>query len=128
MHNHPLNAERIQKGLLPVNSLYFWGGGVLPDQVKFHAQSVTSDDFVLKSLMLHADLQNREHNGGHALHDLRTLRDWALFEREYFLPAMTELKNKKYLSIVLDFSDGVCFEIKSSQKWRFWRNPMRDFA
>ena len=89
---------------------------------------MTSDDFVLKSLMLHADLQNREHNEGPALHDLRTLRDWALFEREHLLPAMTELKNKKYLSIVLDFSDGAGFEIKSSQKWRFWRNPMRNFA
>ncbi len=128
LHNHPLNAERIQKGLLPVNSLYFWGGGALPDQVKFHAENVMSDDFVVKSLLLHADIANKEKNDGPVLHDLRTLRDWGLFEREHLLPAMAELKNKKYLSIVLDFADGASQEIKSSQKWRFWRNPMRDFA
>lgn len=124
LHNHPLNAERIQKGLLPVNSLYFWGGGVLPDQVRFHAKTVISEDFVLKSLMLHADITNKEMHEGTVLEDLRDLRDWSLFERENLLPAIAELKNKKYLSIVLDFADGASYEIKPSQKWRFWRGPL----
>lgn len=128
LHNHPLNAERIQKRLLPVNSLYFWGGGALPDQVRFHAENVVSDDFVVKSLMLHADIINNEKNAGPVLHDLRQLRDWGMFEREHLIPAIGELKSKKYLSIVLDFADGASHEIKSSQKWRFWRNPIRDFA
>ena len=39
LHNHPLNAERIQKGLLPVNSLYFWGGGALPDHQRLRPDS-----------------------------------------------------------------------------------------
>lgn len=128
LHNHPLNDERIRKGLLPVNSLYFWGGGVLPDQVRFHAENVMSDDWVVKSLMLHADVQNKEHSEGPALHDLRNLRDWSLFEREYLLPAVTELKSKKYMSIVLDFADGASYEIKSSQKWRFWRGAMNELV
>lgn len=128
LHNHPLNAERIKKGLLPVNSLYFWGGGALPDQVRFHAESVSSDDFVVKSLMLHADIESKENHQGPVLHDLRALRDWSLFEREYLLPAIAELKNKKYLSIVLDFADGAGFEIKSSQSWRFWRGALNELV
>ncbi|MGH8106285.1 MAG: phosphoglycerate mutase, partial [Arenimonas sp.] len=128
LHNHPLNAERMQKGLLPVNSLYFWGGGALPAQVKFHEDRVISDDFIVKSLMLHAGLDNDVKNDDSVLHDLRMLRDWPSFEREHLVPALAELNNKKYASIVLDFADGSMLEIKPSQKWRFWRSPLRELA
>ena len=30
LHNHPLNQQRVTTGLMPVNSLWFWGGGSLP--------------------------------------------------------------------------------------------------
>ncbi|MCP4471422.1 MAG: hypothetical protein GY815_12205 [Gammaproteobacteria bacterium] len=30
MHQHPLNAERIRQGRLPINSLWFWGAGERP--------------------------------------------------------------------------------------------------
>lgn len=123
LHNHPLNTERIQKGLLPVNSLYFWGGGILPDQVKFHADRVISDDINIQSLMSHAGLGDAK-NAGAVLNDCRYIRDWAMFENNCFLPALIELKNKKYTSIVLDFADGASFELKSSQAWRFWRGPL----
>lgn len=32
MHQHPVNQERGRSGRLPVNSLWFWGGGSLPQQ------------------------------------------------------------------------------------------------
>jgi len=128
LHNHPLNADRIKKGLLPVNSLYFWGGGTLPDQVKFHAQKITTDDVIIQSLMLHAGLGQKDNSDGASLVDCRAIRDWSLFEREYLLPAIGELKSNKRTSIVLDFSDGASFEIKASQKWRFWRGPLRELA
>ncbi len=32
MHQHPVNQERVRSGRLPANSLWFWGGGVLPQQ------------------------------------------------------------------------------------------------
>lgn len=126
LHNHPLNAERLQKGLLPVNSLYFWGGGVLPDQVKFHAEQVVSNDNVMQSLMHHAGVKTGSDDSGSALVDCRELRNWSAFENEYFLPALDQLKEKKYARIVLDFSDGASFEIKTSQKWRFWRGVLQE--
>ncbi len=30
MHQHEVNAERLRRGLLPINSLWFWGAGSLP--------------------------------------------------------------------------------------------------
>ena len=123
LHNHPLNAERIKKGLLPVNSLYFWGGGILPDQVKFYADKVISNDVAIESLMLHAGLSHAE-NTGTVLNDCRHIRDWTIFERDQLLPALTLLENKKYSSIVLDFADGASFELKASQALRFWRSAL----
>lgn len=31
LHDHPVNATRVAAGLWPVNSLWLWGGGTLPD-------------------------------------------------------------------------------------------------
>ena len=30
MHQHQINAQRVRRGLLPINSLWCWGAGVLP--------------------------------------------------------------------------------------------------
>ncbi len=127
LHNHPLNADRIKKGLLPVNSLYFWGGGILPDQVKFLADKVVSDDVGIQSLMLHAGVSDAE-NTGAVLNDCRHMRDWAVFEQNQLLPALTQLKNKKISSIVLDFADGASFELRASHTWRFWRSALNALA
>jgi hypothetical protein len=128
LHNHPLNTQRIQKGLLPVNSLYFWGGGVLPDQVMFNAKQVNSNDIIIKSLLLHADTNHQDINDDAVMFDYRHLRDWSVFENEYLLPAINQMKSRNYVSVTLDFADGVCFEIKGSQKWRFWRRPLNVLA
>ncbi|MEO6172561.1 MAG: phosphoglycerate mutase, partial [Arenimonas sp.] len=113
LHNHPLNAVRTQKGLLPVNSLYFWGGGILPDRVKFHAGNIISDDAIIKALVVHADIDPQKNENDSELVDCRRLRDWSVFEREYLMPVLLELNNKKYDSIVLDFSDGVIHQINT---------------
>src|SRR3546814_6194541 len=48
LHNHPVNAERVRSGRMPVNSLWFHGGGRLPDQVACDVQTVYSNDFSLR--------------------------------------------------------------------------------
>src|SRR3546814_3236594 len=49
LHNHPVNAERVRSGRMPVNSLWFHGGGRLPDQVACDVQTVYSNDFSLRA-------------------------------------------------------------------------------
>lgn len=34
LHQHPVNQARQQRGLLPINSLWFWGGGARPEKPK----------------------------------------------------------------------------------------------
>ena len=50
LHNHPWNAQRIAQGKLPVNALWFWGGGVLPDAVQTSHGTFYSDEETLRSL------------------------------------------------------------------------------
>jgi len=50
LHQHPLNAERRQHGLPPVNHLWLWGGGVLPGAVRTPLVQVIGDDLLLAAL------------------------------------------------------------------------------
>ncbi|MGH8122605.1 MAG: phosphoglycerate mutase [Rudaea sp.] len=47
---HPLNAQRTRRGLPPVNSLWIWGAGVLPEWVRSGFDRVISNDDVLVAL------------------------------------------------------------------------------
>ena len=44
LHSHPVNLQRAAQGKLPVNSLWFWGGGKLPDAEKVDWQCVHSNE------------------------------------------------------------------------------------
>ena len=44
LHNHPVNARRVQRGQVPANSLWFWGAGKLPDWVRTRFAQVASRD------------------------------------------------------------------------------------
>ena len=50
LHKHPLNTERAQRGLPPVNSLWFWGAGMLPEWVRTTSTQVFSDDEIVVAL------------------------------------------------------------------------------
>src|SRR5690606_8308723 len=54
LHNHSWNARRAAAGKPPVNSLWFWGGGRLPDRVSTPHDRVASGDALLLSLAANA--------------------------------------------------------------------------
>lgn len=128
LHNHPLNAQRIEAGRLPVNSLWFWGAGVLPDQVRFRAAALQSDDIELQALAALAGIGTRPDGvpGSHLL-DLRPHRDWARLESAVLDALLPEL-GRRYAAIELDFADGARFRLEARQRWRFWRRPIARFA
>jgi hypothetical protein len=43
LHDHPVNQTREIRGQLPINSLWLWGGGTLP-QVRPHALRIATDN------------------------------------------------------------------------------------
>lgn len=128
LHNHPHNEARARAGLVPVNALWFWGGGVLPDSVTSNCRSVFSDDPVLHGLavagtfnaMPLADFRSFESITDDALIDLRAVRDTKTLPERWLLPALALAAKGK---VDLDLADGRVFQLQTRQRWRFWRKP-----
>ncbi len=133
LHNHPRNAARADAGLVPVNSLWFWGGGVLPDNALSDFPTVFSDDPVLHGLagvgtfnaMPLASFNGVDSVNEDTLLDLRAVRDLDVLLERWFLPAHSAAFQGR---VDFDLADGAIFRLQQSQRWRFWRKPRATFA
>lgn len=130
LHNHPLNERRIAHGKPPVNSLWFWGGGVLPDFVRCEAR-VHSDDVLVHGLLKIAKIAPKpvptrfesSLRDGTCVVDLRRQRELPKLHGDWLLPAIAALRAGDELR--LDCSDGAQYRLRRSQRWRFWRGSAR---
>ncbi|MEF9979002.1 MAG: phosphoglycerate mutase [Thermomonas sp.] len=126
LHNHPHNAVRAAAGKPPVNSLWFWGGGVLPDAASTTTPTLYSDDPLVQGLahvakLTHMPLTSFNDLPNDALVDLRMKRDPRELLEAWMLPAVAGLKS---CEVTLDFADGPGFLLRSNQRLRFWRSPL----
>ncbi|QNN46655.1 phosphoglycerate mutase [Thermomonas brevis] len=128
LHNHPHNAARLAAGKVPVNALWFWGGGVLPDAMSSAAPAVYSDDPAVLGVVRLGGLQGRplsafQQGAGDALVDLRGQRDARALVERWLLPAAADAGKR---ATTFDFADGLAFALRPNQRWRFWRKPLSD--
>jgi len=56
LHASRINEERQQRGKLPVNSVWFWGGGRVPEPTQSRWTKVVSDEEIAQGLAKHANL------------------------------------------------------------------------
>ena len=130
LHNHPWNARRAAAGKPPVNSLWFWGGGTLPDHVSATHSRVASDDVLLRALAANAGLvpvpagSGYDAAAGGGLFDLREARDLAALDHDWIQPALDALRRRRLRELRLDFADGAGHRLAPAQRWRFWRRPL----
>jgi hypothetical protein len=116
LHNHPRNVARAQAGLPPVNSLWFWGGGVLPDAVRSVFSSVETADPDLAALAAFAEAGDAKGEAV-ALLDLRAERDFAAVQARVLAQA-------RRVPLLLDCADGARFALSPGQRWRVWRRAV----
>lgn len=135
LHNHPWNARRAREGKPPVNSLWFWGGGALPDRVATRFASVASDDVLLRGLAARAGLEARARpegfampHGSDALLDAGAKADAGVLFAQWLQPALQALRRGDLEALALDFADGARFDLRAGQRWRLWRRPLRALA
>jgi hypothetical protein len=135
LHNHPWNARRAAEGKPPVNSLWFWGGGALPDRVATRHAGAASDDVVLRGLAARAGLDPHacpegfaKPHGGDALLDAGANADAGVLLARWLQPALQALRHGDLEALALDFADGVHFDLRARQRWRLWRRPLRALA
>ena len=128
LHNHPRNAERAARGLPPVNALWFWGGGVLPDHVRSPHAQVRSNDLLLQALA-NAASRGSDAGSGSVLVD-SVLVDYRALAApdEGFLGWVAATERGDIAQLNLDFADGARIAVNRGHRWRFWRRPMQDLA
>jgi len=136
LHNHPVNRTRGAQGLPPVNSLWLWGPGALPDWVESGLTRIYSDDLLAWAMAHRAgiDIQpralfaNRSNPVGaamaaptadpFALLDLQDIQP-KIFEREWW-PAI-EARLLAGTEVRLAFADGTRTILHKRHRLRFWR-------
>ncbi|HJW45826.1 MAG TPA: phosphoglycerate mutase [Lysobacter sp.] len=135
LHNHPVNEKRTIAGKPPVNSLWFWGAGTVPDHVTGSFNAVLSNDdtvhaFAAMARVAALPLPPRWGTaGGERLFDLRHIRDLTLLQSDWITPMLSDLRKGEIGLATLDFADGARFLFRARhQRWRFWRRPLHSFG
>ncbi len=125
LHTHGWNQQRVADGKRAINSLWFWGGGAMPQSVHTAHAQVRSREALLQALAKAAGLQADNEQQVDALVDLRQLRSLDQLGNDAIRPLLSALQRGELRRLVLDFEDGVRFEIDKGQRWRFWKKPVQ---
>lgn len=134
LHNHPLNQQRAARGQLPVNSLWFWGAGSLPDWVKSPLSRVLSRDETVAALATRAKVavfapKPGELAGfdGHTLIDLDDAQSLGELATHWLPLAEAALGNQRIAELHLHLASGERAVVRPGHRWRFWRRvrPLR---
>lgn len=150
LHSSKVNEAREREGKLPVNSLWFWGGGSLPRLPSQTWLSVRAEDPVALALARLAQLPAaappdtfnaclRECSGGEHLVVLDACRlpsrygdvsAWTAsiehYERDWFAPLLAALRDGRVATATLVDESGASFSLTSRQarRWWRWRRPV----
>ena len=132
LHQHPVSLRREAAGLAPVNSLWFWGGGRLPNRVRAAHSQYFSDDPIVRGLARQgavpclpapASLTAVEPAQRSGVFDLRTVAPAAL-NAGWLEPLIHSLRSADIDEIVFGFAGGERFQLRRGHRWRFWRKPL----
>lgn len=149
LHSHPVNEAREERGAPAVNSVWLWGGGVLPASVSAPWHSVSAEDPVALGLARLAGARQRTlpedaagwlerapEEGRHllvldALRPARALGDTEALavrlrslEERWFGPLLAALRSGRIGMVTLHVPEsGHSSETIRGDLRRFWRRP-----
>lgn len=139
LHASQVNQVRQERGELPVNGVWLWGIGEMPDtNTAQHWANVWTNEPMAYSLARLSNLPTydlsdilgqclRENCDGEQLVTLmgntsgdavKTLLRW---EADWFEPLLIALKNNEVESLRINSADGRQWLLKRRNLWRFWR-------
>jgi hypothetical protein len=141
LHQHEINQDRIERGLLPINSLWFWGAGEQLQGVDINLAWYCDESLFnrfAQSLGLNprslADIENLDHSGEAVITDLRLIEalkisqeaelDQLLLEIDRnILKPLLAVVEKQRKPLVLRTGYEFDFELKPAAGLKFWRRP-----
>lgn len=129
LHTHPVNAARVAGGKLPVNALWFWGAGRLPESVASRLGLLASSDDVLRGLAALSgtvctepspEALDASGKAGDAVLDL-DVRDAGDLGARWLACFRQVLRDRRFDAIELRFPGGERFRVRYAHRLRFWR-------
>lgn len=128
LHQHPVNAERRARGLPPVNSLWLWGGGALPQRVTTNLTGVIGEDLLLLALARRADISVQPRNEASVT---SVPAGWLVDLQDQSVDAIAETwwpllqSQAKRQPLMLAFASGERWLYRPWHRLRFWRRNLR---
>ena len=151
LHAHPCNEARTARGELPVNSVWFWGGGVLAAAPRPRFEEVRADDPLVRALAERGGVRLRGLDEGSATGEEaarsglvvpgsgfyravagRDVEGWRrelhLAEERWFRPLLEELEDGRIRRVVIaaGLRSGAAVFDGRARRWR--RAPARAAA
>ena len=144
-HDHPVNAARTQRGEPVINSLWFWGGGILPGALNACASRMVTDHPLAMGLAQQAsvprmDLPANSHELLEHAGDGLTLvfddsLEWAArysdidswveilqrLEHDWFAPLLAATRQGAVSSLVIEPCNGNSYMTTRRQQQGFWK-------
>lgn len=128
LHQHPLNAQRRTQGLPPINSVWLWGGGALPQHVQTALTRVITNDALLGALAQRAGVavsaRTEVSVSDAATNSLIDLQDLPADDLgTHWWPVVQQLALKQ--PALLSFASGERWLHRPWHRLRFWRGGGR---
>lgn len=148
LYEHPLNRNREAQGELPINSIWIWGGGSKPSDVRTSYTHIWSDHILACALAEMgkvmcrdlpenaSELLNYSENSGEQLIILDSLQKYACYrdayhwrnelmkmEQNWFDPLLLALKKRQIHRLKLTIANESStrnFVLTSANLWKFW--------
>lgn len=157
LHDHPVNQEREAHGELAINSIWFWGGGVMPQHIRSNYDQVWSDHAFAQALatasgIMHAPLphdvtawQRLAKPGNHLVvldalwgkAQYKNIYEWRQgldrLESSWFTPLFAAMKKGKITQLTitaLNDNHVKNFVMTHNNLWKFWarKEPLSSYA
>jgi hypothetical protein len=132
LHEHPVNAAREQRGELPVNSIWLWGGGTRPPARKTSIGTWTNDETAAAlaryvgapASTLPADLDAVIASGGSAetiVVALEQATELAVLERAWIAPAWAAMCRGMVATVTLIADGNGCATVWTARRPGVWQ-------
>lgn len=121
LYNYFWNQQCVVQGQQLINLLWFWGGGVMLVLVSILYVQVCSCDVLLQGLVLVVGVVVDGEQVVDVLVDLCQLCFLQQFGNDVICLLLVVLKCGELQWLVLDFEDGLQFQLDRGQCWQFWK-------